>query len=490
RNADTYFSDYYIVPWCRMGPYIVGAVTGYILYRTNGKCKINKFLNLILWAVFTTLACLVLFGLHDALTGNPLDQPLATLYLTTHRTVWGACVCWVIFACSTGNGGIINTILSWKAFIPLSRLTYCAYLIHPIVISVYIGTNRQAQIFTEITYTFQFLGILVTSLAVAFILSVTLEAPMMGLEKTLIPKKKKNADTYFSDYYIVPWCRMGPYIVGAVTGYILYRTNGKCKINKFLNLILWAVFTTLACLVLFGLHDALTGNPLDQPLATLYLTTHRTVWGACVCWVIFACSTGNGGIINTILSWKAFIPLSRLTYCAYLIHPIVISVYIGTNRQAQIFTEITYGIVVSLWIVATVLACLVLYGLYDPLNGSPLNQSASTLYLTTHRTIWGACVCWVVFACATGNGGYVNTLLSWKAFIPLSRLTYVAYLVHPIIMEAYNGSLRQPIQLTDLTFMFLFVGYLVATLVISFVVSLAFESPMMGLEKAIFKKKK
>jgi len=30
--------------------------------------------------------------------------------------------------------GFINTFLSWKGFIPLSRLTYCAYLVHPVVI--------------------------------------------------------------------------------------------------------------------------------------------------------------------------------------------------------------------------------------------------------------------------------------------------------------------------------------------------------------------
>ena len=29
--------------------------------------------------------------------------------------------------------------------------------------------------------------------------------------------------------YIKPWCRIGPYAVGFLAGYILYRT--KCKLN-------------------------------------------------------------------------------------------------------------------------------------------------------------------------------------------------------------------------------------------------------------------
>ena len=65
-----------------------------------------QYLNLFLWAVFTVLACLVLYCLHDAMQGNPLSTGPAVLYLTTHRTVWGACICWVVFACATGNGGV------------------------------------------------------------------------------------------------------------------------------------------------------------------------------------------------------------------------------------------------------------------------------------------------------------------------------------------------------------------------------------------------
>lgn len=32
-------------------------------------------------------------------------------------------------------------------------------------------------------------------------------------------------------YYIRPYCRMGPYICGVLTGYFLYKTKGKCRIN-------------------------------------------------------------------------------------------------------------------------------------------------------------------------------------------------------------------------------------------------------------------
>ena len=44
------------------------------------------------------------------------------------------------------------------------------------------------------------------------------------------------------------------------------------------------------------------------------------------------------GPINRLLSWKAFIPLSRLTYCSYLIHPLVLGWFVGTNEVQAHFS--------------------------------------------------------------------------------------------------------------------------------------------------------
>ena len=37
---------------------------------------------------------------------------------------------------------------------------------------------------------------------------------------------------YFDKYYVRPYCRFGPYLVGMFTGYILYKTNCRCRINR------------------------------------------------------------------------------------------------------------------------------------------------------------------------------------------------------------------------------------------------------------------
>lgn len=133
------------------------------------------------------------------------------------------------------------------------------------------------------------------------------------------------------------------------------------------------------------------------------------------------------------------------------------------------------------WALAATCASAVLYGLSGAFRGEHLlSVEESAVYNALHRSVWGAAVCWVIFACATGNGGlfhvnlrfctlinfkvellievkmfllfapgFINTLLSWSAFVPLSRLTYASYLVHLIVMYVFNLSRTRPFYMTD-----------------------------------------
>ena len=67
----------------------------------------------------------------------------------------------------------------------------------------------------------------------------------------------------------------------------------------------------------------------------LYAATARPLWSVCLAWVILSCFYGGGGWVNELLSWKGWIPLSRLTYTSYLLH-IMISELIGFNRDHRL----------------------------------------------------------------------------------------------------------------------------------------------------------
>jgi hypothetical protein len=56
------------------------------------------------------------------------------------------------------------------------------------------------------------------------------------------------------------------------------------------------------------------------------------------------------------------------------------------------------------------------------------------------------CSCCECIVCA----GIVNSLLSFRALLPLSRLTYCAYLTHPLIMVVTGFSMDGPLHLHNL----------------------------------------
>ncbi|XP_046562223.1 LOW QUALITY PROTEIN: O-acyltransferase like protein-like [Haliotis rubra] len=187
-----YFADYYITPYCRMGPYIIGIAAGYLLYKTNCTLRLNKKAVLVGWALAAASALAVLYGPYESANGTPMPSDVSAFYNSAHRTVWGAAVCWVVVACATGNGGFVNTLMSWSGFVTLSRLTYCAYLIHPMVIMYQYMTQRSPFFITDVNIVFNFLGFLVITYGLSFVVSLVFEAPMMGLEKALFKRERRN----------------------------------------------------------------------------------------------------------------------------------------------------------------------------------------------------------------------------------------------------------------------------------------------------------
>lgn len=59
---------------------------------------------------------------------------MAAAYSSLSHSVWALGLSWIVVACSTGYGGYVNNILSAPILYPISRTTYCAYLVHPLVI--------------------------------------------------------------------------------------------------------------------------------------------------------------------------------------------------------------------------------------------------------------------------------------------------------------------------------------------------------------------
>ncbi|KAG8198740.1 hypothetical protein JTE90_023505 [Oedothorax gibbosus] len=168
-------------PYTAISPYLVGIMLAYYLYVRKAKgCGKNGFVTLALgWILSAVVSSLSVFGLYH----HKLSVVESCFYHAFSHTAFAASLAWVVYVCVTGQGGFVNCFLSWKFFIPLSRLTFCAYLVHPIIITAFYESQKSLIQFSNVTWMVFFLGFLIISYTVALLTSLLLEAPVIRFEK-------------------------------------------------------------------------------------------------------------------------------------------------------------------------------------------------------------------------------------------------------------------------------------------------------------------
>ncbi|XP_062560409.1 uncharacterized protein LOC134224821 isoform X3 [Armigeres subalbatus] len=173
------FDVLYDKPWQRITPYIIGMLTGYILHFKKTPPKVPVAINLILWA----FSLLILFGLVFGVWDGTLSVPMTALYVSLGHTAWGVALIWITLSCCWGYAKPINDILSYQAFFPLSRLSYCAYLLHPVVMMATSFQMEAPMHLQHVIVITMFFGNAVLSFILAYFVSLIFEAPVVKLLK-------------------------------------------------------------------------------------------------------------------------------------------------------------------------------------------------------------------------------------------------------------------------------------------------------------------
>jgi len=207
KQYSKYVTDLYEMPWCRIAAYTVGILTGFYLHHRKNKIKMSKLTVAIGWTLATITNVALVYGLYPQVKhGELLDNNVSAFYSSISRPLWCVGLAWVTIACVGGYGGYVNDILSWKGFIPLSRLTYCTYLIHPMVLTyLYYNTERYFT-YSIFLMTIFFLGVLLLCNLLAVGVSLAVEIPTAVIVKTLTgrsPNQQRPTPTSFinENYY-------------------------------------------------------------------------------------------------------------------------------------------------------------------------------------------------------------------------------------------------------------------------------------------------
>ncbi|XP_043578459.1 nose resistant to fluoxetine protein 6-like isoform X2 [Bombus pyrosoma] len=185
----TYF---YIRPWCRIPPYLIGMTTCHLLAKCNYKLQLSKRSLIFGWTLAILCNCSILFGLAN----KNISLGLSVLYLALSRTSWALSIAWLVVACTTNNGGIVNKILSLDIFVSFSKLTYGAYLTNCIItLSLYSLDNYSLFLYyTNIGYAI--ITVVICSFIAAIVLSATTEMPFISLVRLYNNSERMKRNMY------------------------------------------------------------------------------------------------------------------------------------------------------------------------------------------------------------------------------------------------------------------------------------------------------
>ena len=206
-TAADYTDLIYIKPWGRIAPYLVGLVQGYMLYK-KVHFKFSRIktalVYLVLWVAAAIALVTVLYGLYFTWHGHTLTKFENVTYITLSRLTWGIGLALIVFSCHNGYGFFVNSLLSMKIWTPLSRMTFNAYLIHPVALFIIYGQFQKSFHYTDITLACFTIALAVVSFAAAAIVCVAVEFPLGTIEMLvfkLIGMKGRNSQRQAGQYH-------------------------------------------------------------------------------------------------------------------------------------------------------------------------------------------------------------------------------------------------------------------------------------------------
>ncbi|CAN7939153.1 unnamed protein product [Ixodes hexagonus] len=117
---------------------------------------------------------------------------MSAAYGATSRILWAVSLSWMAVACASGHGGWLNELLSFKCWLPLSRLLYSLYMISPLVIVYSNGVREHSYYLSYDAMSYVLLHHMVLSLLAATALSVSLELPLIKMAALVSTRLESN----------------------------------------------------------------------------------------------------------------------------------------------------------------------------------------------------------------------------------------------------------------------------------------------------------
>lgn len=201
QDKALYFTQHLYKTWTHLTTFAVGLFTGHLcrcqsIATFSGRPYGRKCCATLMWLTGTTTMLLLIFCTHSwSLSGNShLEAPfLSALYAALAPLLWS--ISWSLFlfhltvpsskTAGSSSQNMIARALNEVNVVRLGRLAFLAYLINPYVNYFVFAAQEQAIFSSIIMLGHTFIGNLVVTFVLAFLVSILVELPCRRLIKKL-----------------------------------------------------------------------------------------------------------------------------------------------------------------------------------------------------------------------------------------------------------------------------------------------------------------
>jgi len=199
----------YNKPYTRVPAYFVGVMAAWLLAemeqrditRETRSRSLFARISATITAGFAGAIILVMIFVVQTDFGaqkNTWGSSTSVSYLVFSRPVWAMCHAAITLLCYYDYLPIVNGFLAHPCWTPFARLTYGAYLVHPMVIKLSCGRALQYFTFNSWDMMYRAFGNFVMAYTGSVLLWVLVERPCMTIfapPRKAAPKKESPADS-------------------------------------------------------------------------------------------------------------------------------------------------------------------------------------------------------------------------------------------------------------------------------------------------------
>ena len=193
--GDTYinYSFYaYSKPYCRIPAFLIGMMFGFLNQRwlsDDSSCRLRLSTTTAMSYISTAVVALlavVFMPLSDYREAESWSPWANGLFLTFSRPLWATALGILTTVCALEGAPWLNGFLSSPIWTPLARLTFGAYLMHPVVIKWGAGTATASYHFSLRYMASSALFNTTCAYTLAAVLWLLVERPIMNVETRLM----------------------------------------------------------------------------------------------------------------------------------------------------------------------------------------------------------------------------------------------------------------------------------------------------------------